>query len=568
MEILPFRAPALSPLEAHVFNLLCTRAQPWPIDVAGTPCALEAGGLAAPVPPVCAFDVVCGERTWRVELGSLRLLALHPAVADVPPNAALPGALQLAVLDLLAAPLAELAQTFLHVPLAVRNVRMIEAAEPAVCALPLTLHVPVGAGASAEAYPIPVRLCLPDRESALELVERLDALPRRRALGLAGDVPVPVSLEAGRMRLSVNELSSLEPDDVLLPETYPAREGRVTLRLCATSRSLAFACSLAEGCATILSVLNPEEGPMSDENNTAAGAAPSEGVDTGELEVTLTFELERRLMTVRDVETLAPGYTFAFGGDALAPVTLYANGKSVGKGRLVDLNGTLGVQVVSLGKVGETGVNPLYFIVGMALLGLAPFFLMMVTSYVKIVVVTSLVRNALGVQQVPPAMVMNGLAIILSLFIMAPMMMSTMDIAGKLQISAEPSPKEVIGIVDKLSPPLRKFLSDNTEDGVLRAFMSTAKRIWPKEQHDQISKDNMLILVPAFTISELTKAFQVGFLLYLPFIAIDLIISNILLAMGMMMVSPMTISLPFKLLLFVTLDGWLKISQGLLLSYK
>lgn len=115
-------------------------------------------------------------------------------------------------------------------------------------------------------------------------------------------------------------------------------------------------------------------------------------------------------------------------------------------------------------------------------------------------------------------MVMNGLAIILSLFIMAPMMMSTMDIAGKLQISAEPSPKEVIGIVDKLSPPLRKFLSDNTEDGVLRAFMSTAKRIWPKEQHDQISKDNMLILVPAFTISELTKAFQVGFLLYLPFI--------------------------------------------------
>ena len=189
-----------------------------------------------------------------------------------------------------------------------------------------------------------------------------------------------------------------------------------------------------------------------------------------------------------------------------------------------------------------TGVNPLYFIVGMALLGLAPFFLMMVTSYVKIVVVTSLVRNALGVQQVPPAMVMNGLAIILSLFIMAPMMMSTMDIAEKLQISAEPSPKEVIGIVDKLSPPLRKFLSDNTEDGVLRAFMSTAKRIWPKEQHDQISKDNMLI--------------------------IDLIISNILLAMGMMMVSPMTISLPFKLLLFVTLDGWLKISQGLLLSYK
>ena len=99
-------------------------------------------------------------------------------------------------------------------------------------------------------------------------------------------------------------------------------------------------------------------------------------------------------------------------------------------------------------------------------------------------------------------------------------------------------------------------------------FMGTAKRIWPAERHNLISKDNLLIMIPAFTISELTKAFQIGFVLYLAFVAIDLIISNILLAMGMMMVSPTTISLPFKLLLFVTLDGWLKISQGLLLSYQ
>ncbi len=215
-----------------------------------------------------------------------------------------------------------------------------------------------------------------------------------------------------------------------------------------------------------------------------------------------------------------------------------------------------------------TGVNPLIFILGMAVLGLAPFFLMMVTSYVKIVVVTTLVRNALGVQQVPPAMVMNGLAIILSLFIMAPMMMSTKAIVEKMNLPENPSPSEMIEIVDRASPPLRKFLSDNTDDKILNTFMNTAKRIWPREQHDMISKDNLLILVPSFTISELTKAFQIGFLLYLPFIAIDLIISNILLAMGMMMVSPMTISLPFKLLLFVTLDGWLKISQGLLLSYR
>lgn len=215
-----------------------------------------------------------------------------------------------------------------------------------------------------------------------------------------------------------------------------------------------------------------------------------------------------------------------------------------------------------------TGVNPLYFIGGMALLGLAPFFLMMVTSYVKIVVVTSLVRNALGVQQVPPAMVMNGLAIILSIFIMAPMVMNTVDIVKDTRVSADPTPAEVLDVVQRAAPPLRGFLERNTDDRIVSMFMATAKRIWPKERHAAISRDNMLILVPAFTISELTKAFQIGFLLYLPFVAIDLIISNILLAMGMMMVSPMTISLPFKLLLFVTLDGWLKISQGLLLSYK
>ena len=205
---------------------------------------------------------------------------------------------------------------------------------------------------------------------------------------------------------------------------------------------------------------------------------------------------------------------------------------------------------------------------GLSILGLAPFFLMMVTSYVKIVVVTSLVRNALGVQQVPPAMVMNGLAIILSVFIMAPVAMDTADIVKTLPVPANPGPADVIDLADRASPPLRRFLAANSDEKVTNMFMGTARRIWPAERHDMINKDNLLIMVPAFTISELTKAFQIGFVLYLAFVAIDLIISNILLAMGMMMVSPTTISLPFKLLLFVTLDGWLKISQGLMLSYQ
>lgn len=211
--------------------------------------------------------------------------------------------------------------------------------------------------------------------------------------------------------------------------------------------------------------------------------------------------------------------------------------------------------------------NPLYFIGAISVLSLAAFLLMMVTSYVKIIVVTSLVRNALGVQQVPPTMVMNGLAMILTIFIMGPVGMDTMDLLDKTQVNLHGGPAEFVEVLDAVSPPLREFIDRNNDDRIVSMFMGTARRIWPKDKHHLISSDSLLISVPAFTISELTRAFQIGFLLYLPFITIDLVISNILLAMGMMMVSPMTISLPFKLLLFVLLDGWLKISQGLMLSY-
>ncbi|MCR5814012.1 MAG: type III secretion system export apparatus subunit SctR [Desulfovibrio sp.] len=213
------------------------------------------------------------------------------------------------------------------------------------------------------------------------------------------------------------------------------------------------------------------------------------------------------------------------------------------------------------------GINPIYLVVGLAILGLAPFLLMLITSYVKIVVVTSLVRNALGVQQIPPTMVINGLAIILTVFIMAPAFTDTLRLLEKQSITGNSPPSELLQAVQNCSPPIRKFLKDNTSPVILNAFIGTARRVWPQEMRVDITRENLLILVPAFTITELTHAFQMGFLLYLPFVTIDLIISNILLAMGMMMVSPMTISLPFKILLFVTLDGWLKISQGLLLSY-
>jgi type III secretion protein R len=203
----------------------------------------------------------------------------------------------------------------------------------------------------------------------------------------------------------------------------------------------------------------------------------------------------------------------------------------------------------------------------MVVLGLLPFFLMMVTSYVKIVVVTSLVRNALGVQQVPPAMVLNGLAIILSLFIMAPVGFETMDLLKGLNLGPNPEFSDLAEAIGTASPPLMNFMARNTDASVAESFKEAAMRIWPDGMISKAGAEAM-IAIPAFVVTELTEAFRVGFILYLPFITIDLIVSNILLAMGMMMVSPMTISLPFKLLLFVTLEGWLKICRGLLFSYS
>ncbi len=211
--------------------------------------------------------------------------------------------------------------------------------------------------------------------------------------------------------------------------------------------------------------------------------------------------------------------------------------------------------------------SPVNLIMITMLMGLLPFFLTLATSYIKVVVVTYLIRNALGVQQVPPGMVLSGLAMILSVFIMAPVGHQTYTLLEQQNVSAQFSPKEFVTVVSSCSGPLKRFLMNNTDRRIYNSFVSVAGRIWPEEVKQGVEKDSFVFVIPAFVISELTKAFQIGFLLYLPFIAIDLIISNILLAMGMMMVSPMTISLPFKLMLFVALDGWLKVSQGLLLSY-
>lgn len=203
-------------------------------------------------------------------------------------------------------------------------------------------------------------------------------------------------------------------------------------------------------------------------------------------------------------------------------------------------------------------------------LSMAPFVAVMVTSFTKIVVVLSLLRNALGLQQVPPNVVINGLAIILSIYVMNPVILSTYDaVTSTVQErpAAEMDVERMLELVDAGKEPLRGFLIRHSSETERAFFLNSAQRLLPEERRDSISVDDYIVVVPAYTVSELTAAFQIGFLIFLPFLIIDLVVSNILLAMGMMMLSPTTVSLPFKLLLFVFLDGWAKLVHGLILSY-
>lgn len=211
--------------------------------------------------------------------------------------------------------------------------------------------------------------------------------------------------------------------------------------------------------------------------------------------------------------------------------------------------------------------DPITVILLLSLLGIAPFFILMVTSFVKIVIVLGLVRNALGTQQVPPNLVLNGLALIITMYIMAPVAKQTVLVATEQHFTLG----DLTGLpafIEKTGGPLKSFLYRHTNPSSRTFFVRAAQKLWPKEDAEAMTDHDFLVLVPAFTVSELTTSFQIGVLLFLPFITIDIVVSNILMALGMMMMSPMTISLPFKLMLFVLVDGWSKLIEGLILTYR
>lgn len=211
--------------------------------------------------------------------------------------------------------------------------------------------------------------------------------------------------------------------------------------------------------------------------------------------------------------------------------------------------------------------NPMQLIVVLFCLSIMPLFAVMGTSFLKISIVLSMLRNALGIQQIPPNMAIYGLALILTLFTMAPVGFAIHD-----NIKGQPIDWNSVDSLEQINSsvisPYKDFLKKNTSEEQIKFFTQIGYKIWPKQYQTSLSPDSLLVMVPAFTMSQLIAAFKIGFLIYLPFVAIDLIVSNVLLAMGMMMVSPMTIALPFKLLIFILMGGWDKLIGQLMVSFS
>ncbi|MEY4561549.1 MAG: EscR/YscR/HrcR family type secretion system export apparatus protein [Pseudomonadota bacterium] len=210
--------------------------------------------------------------------------------------------------------------------------------------------------------------------------------------------------------------------------------------------------------------------------------------------------------------------------------------------------------------------SPSSALITVVLLALAPYAAVMVTSFTKIVVVLSLLRNALGLQQVPPNVVLNGLALVLSVYVMYPVGQQMADRASGMS-NIGSSTTSLMAAADAAKEPLRDFLVKHAQPRERAFFLKTAQKSLPPDKAAALTDRDFIVIVPAFTVTELSVAFQIGFLIFLPFLVIDLIVSNILMAMGMMMLSPTTVSLPFKLLLFVLIDGWVKLTHGLVLTY-
>lgn len=208
-------------------------------------------------------------------------------------------------------------------------------------------------------------------------------------------------------------------------------------------------------------------------------------------------------------------------------------------------------------------VPTLELLLMLTVIALLPSILVMMTSFTRIVIILSFVRNALGVQQVPPSMVMVGISLFLTLFIMDPVISEINTNAYQPYTQEEISQEEALRRAEE---PLKEFMLRQTELSSINMYIDLANLESPGEE--ELTELPMTVIIPAFMTSELKRAFMSGFLLFLPFLLIDIVVSTTLMSMGMFMLPPATIALPFKLLLFVTVDGWQLLFHTLVQSFR
>lgn len=222
-----------------------------------------------------------------------------------------------------------------------------------------------------------------------------------------------------------------------------------------------------------------------------------------------------------------------------------------------------GLPIISITDGAEGGSEyslTLQVLLLMSVLTLIPSLLIMMTSFVRIIIVLSLLRQAIGTAQTPPNQVLVGIALFLTIFVMSPVFMQVYDESIVPYINEDLSATDAYTLAVE---PMRAFMIAQTREEDINAFMDIAS----VEQDMSYEEVPLSVLIPAFMTSELKTAFTIGFMIYIPFVIIDLVVASVLMSMGMMMLSPMMISMPFKLMLFVLADGWLLVMQSLTASF-
>lgn len=258
--------------------------------------------------------------------------------------------------------------------------------------------------------------------------------------------------------------------------------------------------------------------------------------------------------------TTRAGTTSLSGATATPTASPTASPSATGSAGPAGPAGPANSVTVDLGDMGDKPSTPVVVILAMTLLSLLPAILLTCTSFTKILVVLSLTRNALGLQQTPPNQVLVGLALFLSMFVMGPVLGDVYDAGVKPYMDGSVSASQAF---DDGLAPLRTFMLDHTDDDELALLTRVADQELPASRQDVPTAT----LVPAFVLTELKEAFTIGFIIFVPFLVIDMVVSGALMALGMMMMPPVMVSLPFKLLLFVLVNGWGLVIESLVASY-